>query len=99
MRGYRFNLCDIDGRIIDIRERACADDLEALEQAVEIWKDYIIEIRESGTFVARVKPGDLPLNEKDLPSLVYPREAITPPVRTISHLPAGVKRRRRSYAD
>jgi len=78
MRRYRFALCDVDGRIVDSRESACADDLDALDHAVELWKRYIVEIRESGTFVARVKPGDRPLDETDRTSLVYPSDVLRP---------------------
>ena len=75
MRRYKFNLCNVERGTVDACERLCADDLDALDVAARIWKDYIIEVRENETFVARVKPDGQPPDERDTVALLYPRDA------------------------
>jgi hypothetical protein len=77
MLRYRFSLLRAGRTAVDIEERDCSDDLDAIDQAEAIWKKYIIEIRQESAFIARVKPGDQPPNERDPVSFVYPPDVCT----------------------
>ena len=64
---YRFHF-HFNGKVLYSAEHEFADDLEALDTARRLAREYEIEVLNGERFVARVKTGDQPLNVRDLRS-------------------------------
>jgi hypothetical protein len=64
---YRFNF-SLDGLLIYKADHEFVDDLDALDVAQRLSKDFDIEVISGDRFVARVKRGDRALNAADLQS-------------------------------
>jgi hypothetical protein len=64
---YTFNY-SLDGLLIYKTEHEFADDLDALDVAQHLAKDFEIEVVSGDRFVARVKRGDKRLDATDIRS-------------------------------
>ena len=58
-----------DGEPVGQITRHCSDDLDALDAARQMSRDYTVEVYAETRLVARVKQGDAPLSLKDKHSL------------------------------
>jgi hypothetical protein len=65
MRDYRFNFVDFEGRITHAKAVQCLDDLDALAEGERVACTDMIEIWDGSRIVARVKPGNAPLQAGD----------------------------------
>ena len=66
---YAIHLLDGQGAITASRTLLCQDDLEALSEGVKCAEAHAIEIWQGPRLVARVKPGNAPLDAADARSL------------------------------
>jgi hypothetical protein len=62
---YRFFFVGHDGHISGRVDHDCDDDLAALEHAKTLATNSLVEVWDAARFVARVKPGDRPLDTSD----------------------------------
>lgn len=69
MSTYEFRLFDELGTLFHISDYRHADDLSALDHAVEFSQTDAVEIWRGGFCVARLKKGNIALNERDRTSL------------------------------
>jgi len=69
MRDYSFHCFDARGLVARSQKIACRDDLDALDEGVLRAAGSAVEIFQGARLVARVKPGNAPLDTTDLHSL------------------------------
>ena len=69
MRRYRICALDEAGRVSHAHEFDCRDDLLALAEGERLSHANAVEVWEGSRLVARVKPGNAPLNAQDARSL------------------------------
>lgn len=65
MKRYRICSLDTDGQITLVFEMACRDDLDALAEGESIAARNRVEVWDGRRLVARVKPGNAPLDAHD----------------------------------
>ena len=66
MSDYSFHSLDAHGMAALSQRIICRDDLDALEEGVRRSAVHAIEIFQGSRLVARVKPGNAPLDPTDL---------------------------------
>ena len=64
MIAYRFDY-RLDGEIVYAAMHECADDLDALDTAEQLARDFEIEIHQGERFVARINKGRRPSDVSD----------------------------------
>ena len=69
MSDYSFHCFDARGVAAPAQKIVCRDDLDALEEGVRRSSVHAIEIFQGSRLIARVKPGNAPLNTSDPYSL------------------------------
>ena len=69
MKHYRIYSLNHQGGISRARDLDCADDLDALSQGEKLSAENPVEIWQGSRRVARVKPGNAPLDVRDQQSL------------------------------
>lgn len=66
---YSLRLLDPEGRVVSRRSLPLHDDLDALDEAVRHARSQAVEVWQGQRLVARVKPGNAPLDVNDNRSL------------------------------
>ncbi len=66
---YSLRLLDAEGRVVSHHALLLQDDLDALDEAVRRSDSQAVEIWQGPRLVARVKPGNAPLDVRDPRSL------------------------------
>lgn len=69
MRHYKVYSLDRTGRIALAQDVECRDDLDALAWAEHAASREVLEVWQGARLVARVKPGNAPLDSQDRTSL------------------------------